>query len=238
MQVQGASDPMTGARTEVFSTVGGGAEVDFGYVAAMGPQPRNGMRVETPNGEARYVATLEVVVQRNGNDGFTVSSYRPGMAPGGMGAGLPTLDVGSIGPSVSMPGLGTTPDAGPNAMPLVASPGNDMTMRRPGTTAPQARGGYYVPPNGTSVNTVQHVDLYVRLAGVQSGGQTSVWFAPADMPLTADNPGQELTWGETLAATAVPIGQPFRCQLSLAVPPSEWGHQSAHVSFSARPSMF
>lgn len=228
--VRGGVDPQTGDTTMVQPDLGT-QRVDFGHVANRGGlRPRTGARVDD-EGTSWYIATVELTVVRNADNTLGIQTVR---TPAPV-AGRPPLTTAVLpGPAVSgFPTVGVT---APGAGALRSSRGSQVlapSMRRASGSV-QRPGGIYIPSASQELaDAATHVDVYVRLDG-HAEGDASVWFsAPQSGGL---GNAVEVIFAETLVARSVAIGEPYVCQISFKVPPSEWGHQNANVRFSARPS--
>ncbi len=230
--VRGGVDPQTGDFTTVQPGLGVHS-IDFGHVANGGPRPRTGARVDDDDDTSWYVATMELTVVRNADNSLGIQSVRtptPAYVRPSLGGAT------SPGPDLSV--FPTNSVSSANAGAYRSAAGAPVMSPIPRRARQQRQGerldGIYIPSAGQELaNATTHVDVYVRLDGHEEG-EASVWFSSPQGGGLGN--AVELMFIETLVAPNVPLGQPFLCQVSFKVPPSEWGHQNANVSFSARPA--
>ncbi len=231
ISVRGGMDPQTGDATMVQPGLGVHS-IDFGHVANGGLRPRTGAQIDD-EGTSWYVATMELTVVRNADNSIGIQSVRtptPSNArPGFAGAT-------SLGPDITAFPTNTISSA--NAGAFRSAGGAPVMSPIPRRARQQRQGGrrdgIYIPSAGQALaEATTHVDVYVRLDG-HDEGEATVWFSSPQSGGLGN--AVELMFVETLVATTVAIGQPFLCQVSFKVPPSEWGHQNANVLFSARPT--
>ncbi|MFT6161912.1 MAG: hypothetical protein ACJAZO_002637 [Myxococcota bacterium] len=195
-----------------------------------GLRPRTGARIDDDS-TSWYVATVELTVVRNADDSLGIQSVRTPAPTNGRPGFFGTTTMGpdiSVFPTggVTSPGAGAYRSAG----------GTPVMTPIPRRARQQQSGerldGIHIPSAAQAMaDATTHVEVYVRLDGHNEGAAT-VWFSS---PQTGGiQNAVEVMFMETLVATMVPIGQPFLCQVSFKVPPTEWGHQNANVLFSAR----